>query len=89
MSALKILDFRDAGSGTLVKHSEHFLAQQCGNAPEKLGIIVGMEFFQDSAGTVICWPRVHWEGASTVCLCHPVNIKPAREVELPTIEMVE
>jgi hypothetical protein len=53
MSALTILDFRDAGSGTLVKHSEHFLSQQAGNAPEKLGIIVAVEFYQDSAGTVI------------------------------------
>lgn len=89
MAALKILDFLDAGSGTLVKHSEHFLAQHCGNAPEKLGIIVGLDFFQDSVGTVICWPRVHWEGSASDSLCHPVNIAPAREVELPTIEMVE
>ena len=89
MAGLKILDFRDADTGILVKHSDHFHEQHCGAAPEKLGIIVGREFYEDSNGKVICWPRVHWEGAATDSLCHPVNIVPARETELPTIEMVE
>lgn len=87
MLTMEIVDFRTAPAGLLVKRSAHCLDQQAGANPEQLGMIVGLDFFEDATGKAICWPEIHWEGQAISRTTHPANVTPFRAHILPTIQM--
>jgi hypothetical protein len=90
----KIVDFRAAPAGTLVKHSPHYHSQH-GSTPsddEAIGIIVNLNFYPgaaDADGKPVGWPEIVWEGQSFPRTSHPANVVPFRQLELPTIDMTE
>jgi hypothetical protein len=86
---LQVLNYAEAPFGLLLTRSEHWLLDRCGDRKGQLGIMVERNFFLDAEGTAICWPVIHWEGEAGSSHCHPVNVVPFREHELPFITMVE
>jgi len=81
---MKIVNFTDYPIGTLVKHSKHWM-KESGYKPDvnKIGILVGKSFFNDSLSGIVCWPDIHWENAPMSHLCHPVNVTPFRKTNHP------
>ena len=74
----------------LVKHSPHWNKEiNYGPDKNKIGMIVGHNFYEDPAKKVICWPIVHWEGAVMGHACHPVNIIPYRKKDLNRVQWIE
>ena len=89
LNELKILDFRTARTGTLVRRSAHFLQDRCGKAKTQLGVITGFAVFEDKKKAPIVWPVVFWEGNASESTTHPALVSPFRTHTLPTISMFE
>lgn len=86
---VQILDFTSAAFGLLLTRSAHWLKDRCGSEEGQLGIMVERSFYADACETSICWPVVHWEGEAGASTCHPANVVPFRDHELPLITIVE
>lgn len=87
---MRVIDFRDVRTGTLVKRSTHWRKSRGSNPYEQrqIGIITDKSFFEDKVAGVVCYPIVHWEGAPSDSMCHPANVRLYRKPKAPP-RMVE
>jgi len=86
---MKMLDYRNAPNGMLVRRSVHYLKDRCGAVKQAFGILTEKRFYEDVDGGAQCWPVIHWEGDAVANINHPANVTPYRRHNLPEIELKE
>ena len=75
MKSLKVIDFRQIATGTVVTRSSHWNREHCVKSRKReIGILTEVKFFQDKVSGVVAYPVIHWEGAAMSSMTHPMNV---------------
>ena len=88
LRGMRVIDFRNIKTGTLVKRSTHWFKEHGGRKvgsyeSRQIGVITGHKFFEDKVAGVVCYPIVHWEGAVMDSMTHPANVALYRQPAVP------